>query len=102
MPITGLLLMRSGCAMPQSGATPDFDCGLATQNMFAAATSMGLGARIYGGPVAAAREKREALQIPEGFTPVIMLRVGNIEKGTDAVSGASPRKTKEVIVNWIR
>lgn len=86
----------------QTGVTPDFDCGLATENMFVAATSMGLGARIYGGPVAAAREKREALQIPEGFTPVILLRVGNIEKSTDAVSGASPRKAKEEIVNWVR
>jgi len=43
-----------------------------------------------------------ALQIPEVFTPVIMLRVGNIEKGTYAVSGASPRKTKEEMVNWGR
>ncbi len=85
-----------------TGTTPDFDCGLTTQNMFIAATSMGLGARIYGGPIAAARSKREALQIPEGFTPVIMLRVGNTEKGTDAVSGASPRKTKEELVNYVK
>jgi hypothetical protein len=28
---------------------------------------MGLGARIYDGPIADAMEKREALQIPEGF-----------------------------------
>lgn len=96
-----VIIVISG-KVSQSGATPDFDCGLATQNMFVAATSMGLGARIYGGPIAAAREKREALQVPEGFTPVIMLRVGNIEKGTDAVSGASPRKAKEEIVNWVR
>lgn len=96
-----VIIVISG-KVSQTGVTPDFDCGLATQNMFIAATSMGLGARIYGGPVAAAREKREALQIPEGFTPVILLRVGNIEKGTDAVSGASPRKAKEEIVNWVR
>ncbi|MRR23839.1 nitroreductase family protein [bacterium] len=96
-----VIIVISG-KVSQSGTTPDFDCGLATQNMFVAATSMGLGARIYGGPIAAAREKRGALQIPEGFTPVIMLRVGNIEKSTDAVSGASPRKAKEEIVNWVR
>ena len=96
-----VIIIVSG-KVSQSGATPDFDCGLTTQNMFVAATSMGLGARIYGGPIAAARERKEALQIPEGFTPVIMLRVGNIEKSTDAVSGASPRKTKEEIVNWVR
>ena len=96
-----VIIIVSG-KVSQSGATPEFDCGLTTQNMFVAATSMGLGARIYGGPIAAAREKKEALQVPEGFTPVIMLRVGNIEKSTDAGSGASPRKTKEEIVNWVR
>ncbi len=85
-----------------SGTTPDFDCGLTTQNMFIAATAMGLGARIYGGPIAAARSRREALQIPGGFTPVVMLRVGNIEKGPDAASGASPRKTKDEMVNYVR
>jgi nitroreductase len=96
-----VIIVISG-KVSQSGATPDFDCGLTTQNMFVAAASMGLGARIYGGPIAAAREKRDALQIPEGFTPVIMLRVGNIGKSTDAVSGASPRKSKEEIVYWVR
>ena len=46
---------------------------------------------------------KAAKQLPAyKFTPVIMLRVGNIEKSTDAVSGASPRKTKEEIVNWVR
>lgn len=96
-----VIIVISG-KVSQSGSTPDFDCGLTTQNMFVAATSMGLGARIYGGPIAAARSKSEVLQIPEGFTPVIMLRVGNTEKGTDAVSGASPRKAQDEIINWIR
>jgi nitroreductase len=96
-----VIIVLSG-KVSQAGTTPDFDCGLATQNMFVAASSMGLGARIYGGPIAAARDRREALQIPKGFTPVIMLRVGNIEKSTDAVSGASPRKAEEEIVNWVR
>ena len=96
-----VIIVISG-KVSQSGSTPDFDCGLTTQNMFIAATSMGLGARIYGGPIAAARSKSETLQIPEGFTPVIMLRVGNIDKGTDAVSGASPRKTQEELVNYVK
>lgn len=86
----------------QQGNWTSFDCGLATQSMFIAATSMGLGGRIYGGPVAAATSRREALQIPEGFAPVMLLRVGNIEKGTDAVSGASPRKAAEELVNYIK
>ena len=96
-----MIIVISG-KVSQSGATPDFDCGLATQNMFVAATSMDLGARIYGAPVAAVRSKKETLQIPEEFSPVMMIRVGNMEKSTDAVSGASPRKTKEETVNWVR
>jgi len=94
-----VLIVVSGLES-QTGTTPDFDCGLATQNMFVAATALGLGARIYGGPVAAANAKREALQIPAGYKIVVILRVGNIEKSTDATSGASPRKAQEEIVNY--
>lgn len=86
----------------ESGATPDFDCGLATENMFIAATSLGLGARIYGGPVAAARNNAEKLQVPAGFRPVIILRVGNIDKVADASSGATPRRPMEETVNFVR
>lgn len=96
-----VIIIVSG-AESSSGTTPDFDCGLTTQNMFIAATAMGLGGRIYGGPIAGVRRRREELQIPAGFTPVIMLRVGNIEKGTDAVSGASARKAKEELVNYVK
>jgi nitroreductase len=84
------------------GTTPDFDCGLATENMFLAATALGLGARIYGGPVAIANGKREALLVPEGFRVVMILRVGNIDGSVDAVSGATPRKTTEEVVNYVK
>jgi nitroreductase len=94
-----VLILVSGPETQERG-TPDFDCGLATQNMFIAATSLGLGARIYGGPTAAANEKREALQVPAGYKVIIILRVGNIDKSVDAVSGASARKPQEEIVNY--
>jgi len=96
-----ILIIVSGLES-QEGRTPDFDCGLATQNMFIAATSLGLGARIYGGPASAANGKRDILQIPAGYKVVIILRIGNLDKGVDAVSGASPRKSKEEIVNWVK
>ncbi len=94
-----VLIVISG-KVTETGGTPDFDCGLATENMFIAATSLGLGARIYGSPVTAARNISEKLQVPAGYKPVIILRVGNIEKSTDAVSGATPRKTMEEVVNF--
>jgi nitroreductase len=94
-----VLIIVSGLES-ETGKTPDFDCGLATENMFLAATSLGLGARIYGGPAGAANEKREALQVPTGYKIVVILRVGNIEKPVDGVSGASARKPQEEIVNY--
>jgi nitroreductase len=93
------LILVSGVES-QDGKTPDFDCGLAAENMFIAATSLGLGARIYGGPAAIANGKRDALQVPAGYKVVIILRVGNIDKSVDAVSAASPRKPVEEVVNY--
>ena len=84
----------------QEGRTPDFDCGLATENMFIAATALGLGARIYGGPAAVANSKREAMQVPAGYKIVMILRIGNIDKSVDAVSAATPRKAPEEVVNY--
>lgn len=96
-----ILILVSGLESPE-GRTPDFDCGLATQNMFIAATSLGLGGRIYGGPAGTANTKREALQVPAGYKIVVILRVGNIDKSIDAVSAASTRKKAEEIVNYMK
>jgi len=84
----------------ESGTTPDFDCGLATESMFVAAHSLGLGARIYGGPVGNINSKKEAFQIPAGYKAVIFLRIGNVDKSVDAVSAATPRKSPEEIINF--
>jgi nitroreductase len=94
-----VLIVISG-TVSQSGTTPDFDCGLATESMFVAAEGLGLGARIYGSPVATVIKNREAYQIPAGFKPVIVLRIGNPDKTVDAVSAASTRKSAEEIVNF--
>jgi nitroreductase len=84
----------------QTGTTPDLDCGLATESMFVAAHGLGLGARIYGGPVGNINAKKEFFQIPSGYKAVVALRIGNVEKQVDAVSSASPRKKSEEIVNF--
>jgi nitroreductase len=84
----------------QTGTTPDFDCGLATENMFIAAHALGLGARIYGGPIGNVNSKREAFQIPAGYKAVMALRIGNVDKGVDAVSAATPRKKADEVINY--
>jgi nitroreductase len=84
----------------QGGTTPDFDCGLATENMFVAAHSLGLGARIYGSPTGNINSKKEMFQIPSGYKAVVVLRIGNIDKSVDAVSSATPRKDREEVINY--
>jgi nitroreductase len=94
-----VLIIVSGIESKE-GTTPDFDCGLATESMFIAAHGLGLGARIYGGPVGNINAKREFFQIPSGYKAVIILRIGNADKSVDAVSGATTRKASEEIVNY--
>jgi nitroreductase len=96
-----VLIVISGVEPKQPGGnTPDFDCGLATSSMFVAAEGLGLGARIYGSPVRNINVSRDAYQIPAGYKAVVVLRIGNIARNVDAVSGASPRKTAEEVVNY--
>jgi nitroreductase len=96
-----VLIVISGAEPKQgSASTADFDCGLATESMFIAAHGLGLGARIYGSPAAIVTRNRVAYQIPEGFSPLMVLRVGNVDKSVDAVSAASPRKTFDEVVNY--
>jgi nitroreductase len=95
-----VLIVVSGVEPQPGGRTPDFDCGLATQSMFIAAEGLGLGARIYGSPVGNINAKREVFQIPAGYKAVMVLRIGNIDKGVDAVSAASARKIQDEVVNY--
>ncbi|MBP8959090.1 MAG: nitroreductase family protein [Bacteroidales bacterium] len=95
-----VLIIVSGSETQQVGVNVEFDCGLATHSMFVAAEGLGLGARIYGGPVAAINQKRVAYKIPEGYRPIVVLRIGNKDKSVDAVSAATPRKPFEEVVNY--
>ncbi len=94
-----VLIVVSGLEA-ENGTTPDFDCGLAAENMFIAAHSLGLGARPYGSPTRTVNLRREKFQIPEGYKAIIVLRIGNVDKSTDAASGASPRKASEEVINF--
>lgn len=94
-----VLIVVSGIES-QSGSTPDFDCGLATESMFIAAHGLGLGGRIYAGPIGNVNSKKELFQIPPGYKAVVILRIGNIDKGVDAVSAATSRKSAEEVINY--
>jgi nitroreductase len=94
-----VLIIVSGIES-ENGTTPDFDCALATESMFLAAHSLGLGARIYGSPTGKINSNKDLFQIPAGYKAVIMLRIGNTDKSVDAVSAATPRKKFEEVVNY--
>jgi nitroreductase len=98
--VAGNVLVIVSGIESEGGKTPDFDCGLATESMFVAAHGLGLGARIYGSPAGNINTKKELFQIPSGYKAVIVLRIGNVEKGVDAVSSATPRKKAEDVINY--
>ncbi|MBN2636952.1 MAG: nitroreductase family protein [Prolixibacteraceae bacterium] len=97
--IPGNVLIVVSGLQAEDGSTPDFDCGLAAQNMYLAAHGIGLGARPYGSPTRILNRMKERYQIPEGYQAVIVLRIGNVDKSVDALSAASPRKPAEEVVN---
>jgi nitroreductase len=94
-----VLIIVSGIES-ENGTTPDFDCGLATENMFVAAHGVGLGARIYDSPTGKINSKKDLFLIPSGYKAVMVLRIGNTDKSVDAVSAATPRKKFEEVVNY--
>lgn len=96
-----VIIIVSGAETSQEGIDVDFDCALATENMYVAAQSLGLGAHIYTGPIRKIKERMEAYGIPDGYRPIAVLRVGHIEEAVDGVSSASPRKDKEEVVNYV-
>lgn len=97
-----VVIIVSGWEMKKEGINIDFDCALATENMYLAAQSMGLGARIYTGPVNKIdAELKKILQIPDEYRIVALLRIGHLDNSVDAISSASPRQEMKDMVNYI-
>jgi len=98
--VPGNVLVVVSGIISETGTTPDFDCGLATESMFIAAHGLGLGARIYGSPAGNINSKKELFQIPAGYKAIVVLRIGNVDNSVDAVSAATPRKSPEEVINY--
>jgi len=81
----------------------EFDCGLATQNMFLAAKALGYNARIYASGVQTVNnEMRETLSIPDGYNAIMILRVGYLADNVDVTTSASPRATVDEKSNIVK
>ena len=87
--------------------SPEYDCGLATQNMVIAASALGYGVKIVSSPTMSLNGTNhdvicEKLGIDTGLKAVAVLLVGTPAEAEDAVSGASVRDTldeKSVVIH---
>ena len=82
--------------------SPDasFDCGLATQNMVIAASSLGYGVKIVSSPTMTLNGGNhdalcEKLGVDPSMQAVAVLLIGRAEAGTDAATGATTRDSFE-------
>ncbi len=84
---------------------PDFDCGLACENMVIAANALGYATKIVSAPTITLNGERhdeicEKLGVNTNYSAVAVLLIGHAD--ADAVSSASVREGAEVKVSYIQ
>jgi len=94
-----ILIVISAAGDGKTNGPVILDCGLATQSMYLAAQALGLGSRIYTGPMDTINSRfKQDLGIPAGNNAIALVRIGRLPAGVDATSSASPRNTAEQLV----
>lgn len=89
-----------------SSPNPDFDCGLAVQNMYIAAVSLGYGVKIVSSPTSALNGANHdqicaKLGVDPSLTAVAVLLIGKPDTAVDGVSGATTRAGLEEKANIV-
>ena len=79
-----------------SSPDPDFDCGLAVQNMYIAAAALGYGVKLVSAPTMTLNGANhdqicEKLGVDTSLSAVAVLLVGKADDTVDGVSGATTR-----------
>jgi nitroreductase len=94
-----ILIVVSAPGDGRTNAAAVLDCGLATQSIYLAAQALGLGSRIYTGPIdnLNARLKGD-LGLPSGHSAVALVRIGRLP--VDAVTSPSSRKALNSVVSY--
>ena len=95
-PLAIIVYMDTGSKSP----SPEFDCGLATQNMALAAASLGYGVKIVSSPTMSLNGENhdqicEKLGVDKSLKAVAVLLIGKPDESVDGVSGASVREAPE-------
>jgi nitroreductase len=97
----GNILIVISASDGQTSGRAILDCGLATQSIYLAAQALGLGSRIYTGPMDAINQRfKTDLGLPGGYSAVALVRVGRVPPDVDATSAASSRKPLNSMVNY--
>lgn len=91
-PLAILVYMDGNSKSPN----PNFDCGLAVQNMYIAAVSLGYGAKVISSPTMTLNGEQhdqtcEQLGVDPTMTAVAVLLIGKADETVDGVSGATTR-----------
>ena len=77
------------------------DCGLAVESIYLAAQALGLGSRIYTGPVDSINKNlKTQLGFPRNHNAIAVIRIGRLQGGADAVSSPSPRNAADRAVTY--
>ncbi|WP_010263585.1 nitroreductase family protein [Treponema primitia] len=96
-----ILIIVSGPGDSKTNGSVILDCGLATQSIYLAAQALGLGSRIYTGPMDTINATLKGeLGLPDGYSAAALVRIGRLSPGTDAVSAASSRKSLDSVVSY--
>jgi len=97
-----VVIVVSGKPDEKAGVNIAFDCALATQNMYIAAQSLGLGAHLYYGGVQNINDSmKDTLGIPDEYEAQIIMLVGYLDDSVDAVTSASARNSLSNTVNYV-
>jgi nitroreductase len=96
-----VLIVISASGDGKTNGSAILDCALAAESMYLAAQALGLGSRIYTGPMDALnRSLKTDLGLPGGHSAVVLILVGRVPAGVDAVSAASSRKPTDSVVKY--
>ena len=96
-----VLIVVSAAGDGKTNGAVILDCALAAQSMYLAAQALGLGSRIYTGPMDTINSRFKGdLGLPADQNAVVLVRIGRLPAGVDAVSSASPRNSADQLVTY--
>ena len=96
-----ILIVVSGAGDGKTNGAVILDCALATESIYLAAQALGLGSRIYTGPMDSVnRNFKTQLGLPGDHNAVALVRIGRLPAGVDAVSSASTRNDAAQMVTY--